>query len=203
MTNRFPPPLSAVHQGLRMYVPGEGPSVSEPGGSAPRGAPVGNMGPQYGIQQSATWAAGDVKPRQLVDVRKADALWRFSIFGAVLVTISYGTSKNRPIVALQAPVVITIPGQFTATVEPLDDSGAQAVVTLTEATAGDASQARKVVVRGAADVALDEGAVRYFALTASTLTISGVATVVPACSSVPLVAGSVLTAGSGFQEFEA
>jgi len=26
---------------------------------------------------------------------------------------------------------------------------------------------------------------------------------VPACSSVPLVAGSVLTAGSGFQEFEA
>lgn len=203
MTERFPPPHADVHPGLRMYVPGQGPSVSERGGSMPPGAPVGNMGAQYGIQQSATWAAGDVKPRQLVDARKADALWRFSIFGPVLVTISYGTSKNRPIVDLQAPVVLTIPGQFTATVAPLNAEGATAVVTLTEATAGGVSQARKVVVRGLADVALDEGAVRYFALTASTLTISGVAAVVPANSSVPLVAGSVLTAGSGFQEFEA
>jgi len=186
-----------------MYVP-DGAPVSVPGGSAPAGAPVGNMGPQYGIQQSATWAAGDAKPRQLIDSRKADSLWRFSIFGAVLVTISYGTSKNRPITNLLAPVVMTIPGQFTATVVPVDtDAGAVAVVTLTEATAGAISQARKVAVRGGADVALDEGAVRYFALTASMLTIGGVATVVPALSSVPLVAGSVLTAGSGFQEFEA
>jgi|SRR6187551_610461 len=203
MTNRFPPPLAAVHPGMRMYLPGQGPSVSEGGQSVPPGAPVGNMGAQYGIQQSATWAAGDVVPRQLVDTRKADSLWRFSIFGAVLVTISYGTSKNRPIVALQAPVVLTIPGQFTATVQPLNAEGATAVVTLTEATAGGISQARKVVTRGGADVALDDGAVRYFALTVSALTISGVATAVPALSSVPLVAGSVLTAGSGFQEFEA
>lgn len=185
-----------------MYVPSPD-NVSRPGFSAPPGAPVGNMGPQYGTQQSATWAAGDVVPRQLVDVRKAGLLWRVSIFGPVLVTISYGTSKNRPIVDLQAPVVMTIPGQFTATATPLTDEGAKAVVTLTEASAGALSQARKVAVRGAADVALDEGAVRYFALTASTLTISGVATVVPALGSVPLVAGSVLTAGSGFQEFEA
>jgi len=185
-----------------MYVPGPQ-NVSPPGGSAPAGAPVGDMGAQYGIQQSALWPAGDVVPRQLVDARKADSLWRCSIFGGVLVTISYGTSKNRPIVDLLAPVVLTIPGQFTATARPLTDEGAIAVVTLTEATAGGISQARKIVVRGGADVALDDGAVRYFALTASTLTIGGVAAVVPACSSVPLVAGSVLTAGSGFQEFEA
>jgi hypothetical protein len=203
MSNQFPPPHSAVHPGMRIYVPGEGPSVSERGNSLPPGAPVGNMGPQYGIQQSAKWAAGDVVPRQLIDVTKANALWRFSIFGSVLVTVSYGSSKARPIADLLAPVVMTIPGQFTATVRPLNAEGATAVVTLTEATAGAISQARKVVVRGGADVALDEGAVRYFALTASTLTISGVAAVVPANSSVPLVAGSVLTAGSGFQEFEA
>jgi len=185
-----------------MYVPSPD-NVSRPGQAAPPGAPVGNMGPQYGTQQCATWLAGDTKPRQLIDSLKASHLWRFSIFGAVSVTISYGTSKNRPIVDLLAPVVMTLPGQFTATVAPLTDEGAIAVVTLTEATAGAISQARKVVVRGGADVALDEGAVRYFALTASTLTISGVAAVVPALGSVPLVAGSVLTAGSGFQEFEA
>ncbi len=185
-----------------MYVPGPV-NVSPPGQSAPRGAPVGNMGPQYGTQQSATWAPGDIKPRDLIDTLKAESLWRFSIFGAVLVNISYGTSKNHPIVDLMAPVVMTIPGQFVATVRPRSDAGAVAVVTLTEATAGAISQARKVVVRGGADVALDEGAVRYFALTASTLTIGGVAAVVPANVSVPLVAGSVLTAGSGFQEFEA
>lgn len=202
MTNRFPPPHSAVHPGVRMYVPGPA-NVSEPGHSLPPGAPVGRMGPQYGIQQAARWAAGDVTPRQIVDTLKAAALWRVSIFGSVLVTISYGSSKARPIVELQAPVVLSIPGQFTATARPLDDQGATAIVTLTEATAGGISQARKVVVRGVANVALDEGAVRYFALTASTLTIGGVASVVPANSSVPLVAGSVLTAGSGFQEFEA
>ncbi len=189
MVDRFPPPHSEVHPGLRMYVPGPH-NVSVPGGSAPAGAPVGNMGPQYGIQQSAKWAAGDVKPRQLVDVTKADALWRFSIFGAVLVTISYGSSKARAIADLMAPVVITIPGQFTATVRPLTEEGASAVVTLTEATAGALSQARKAVVRGAVDVALDDGAIRYFAVTASTLTISGMAAVVPACSSVPLVAAA-------------
>lgn len=203
MVDRFPPPHSAVHPGLRMYVPGEGPSVSVPGGSAPAGAPVGNMGEQYGIQQSAIWLAGDVTPRQLIDARKARSLWRISIFGSLFVTLAYGTSKNRSIVELLAPVVMTVPGQLTVTARPLDDEGASAVVTLTEATAGAPSQARNFVVRGAVDVALDDGAVRYFALTASTLTISGAAAVVPACSWVPLVAGSVLTAGSGFQEFEA
>jgi hypothetical protein len=52
-------------------------------------------------------------------------------------------------------------------------------------------------------VNLDPGAVDFFALTASTLTISGAAVVVPALQIVPLVSGSTLDTGSGFQEFEA
>lgn len=169
----------------------------------PPGAPVGDMGAEYGIQSFRQWAAGELDARQVLDVRKADALWRISIVGNVIATFDYGTSHNRALLALQAPVVITIPGQVTVTATPRDDLGTTCVVTLTQATAGALSNARKFVARGAVDVALDEAACRYFALTASTLTISGAAVVVPALSVVPLVAGSVLTAGSGFQEFEA
>ncbi len=198
---RFPPSPQDLHEGVRVYVPGPA-NVSEPGRSMPRGAPVGNMGPQYGTQQSATWDVGDGTPRQLCDVTKAAALWRLSVFGAVRVTIAYGTSKNRDIVRLLAPVVITLPGQFTVTAEPTNTGvGATAVVTLTQATAGALSQARKFVAGG--PVALDDGAVRFVALAAASLTISGVVVAVPTLSTVPLVAGSVLTSGSGFMEFEA
>lgn len=185
-----------------MVLPGPA-NVSEPGYSRPAGAPVGDMGAEYGIQQFKVWAPGNTVPEQVLDTRRADALWRVSAFGNVLLTLGYGTTKRRAIVDLQAPLVMTVPGQLTLTARPRDNQGATCVVTLTEATAGSISNARKFVVRGGADVALDDGALRYFALTNSTLTISGAAVVVPALAIVPLVVGSVLTGGSGFQEFEA
>lgn len=185
-----------------MVLPGPT-TVSPPGYSRPAGAPVGNMGADYGIQVFGIWAPGDVVPKDLIDVTRADALWRISAFGNVTLTLGYGTTRKRSIVAMQAPLVMTVPGQLTLIATPRDDLGTSCTVTLTEATAGAVSNARKFVARGATNVALDDGAVRYFALTASTLTISGAAVVVPALSFVPLVAGSVLTSGSGFQEFEA
>ncbi len=165
--------------------------------------PPGDAGPQYGTQAFYEWAPGEVDERGILDCRKSGSLWRVSVFGNLLVSINYGTSHNREILELQAPVVITLPGQVNVRVKPRDDQGTTGVVTLTQATAGALSQARKFVDRGGADVTLDGGACRYVALTASTLTISGAAVVVPALATVPLVAGSVLTAGSGFQEFEA
>lgn len=177
-------------------------NVSAPAQAQPRGA-VGNTGVIYGTQQRAVWAAGQTDARQVCDALKPQALWRFSCFGRVSLTIDYGTQANRAILNLLAPVVLTIPGQFTATATPIDDAGAEAVVTLTQATAGARGIARRLLDAGAGPaLALDVGAVSFFALNACTLTISGVAVVVPALAVVPLVAGSLLNTGAGFQEFE-
>lgn len=174
------------------------PVSGQPAQPPPMGS-VGNTGEIYGTQQSAKWAVGDTRAKQVCDSLKATALWRLSVFGNVLVTIQYGTRSNREFVRLMAPVVITLPGQFTAYAEPLDDQGASCTVTLTQATAGARSQARKLVTGPAT---FDQDAVDYFALSASNLVISGVAVAVPALAIVPLVSGSSLVNGSGFQEFE-
>lgn len=183
-------------------------SVSGVPAEPPPPQSVGNSGPIYGTQQRAVWLPGATDRRQVCDALKPQALWRFSAFGRVLIEISYGTQGTRNILApdsgrrLFAPVVLTIPGQFTATAVPLDDAGCECTVTLTQATAGARSIARCFMDSTAGALALDVGAVDYFALTASTLTIAGVAVAVPALQIVPLVAGSVLLTGRGFQEFE-
>jgi hypothetical protein len=183
------------------WLPEPRPPVSGPAQQQPRGA-VGNTGVVYGTQSLATWAPGDVTAKQVCDALKPAALWRFSAFGHVLIRIDYGTLANRRILNLRAPLVLTIPGQFTAEATPLDGNGAECRVTLTQATAGARSIARGFVDAGGGAVALDEGATDYWALTNSTLTIAGVAVAVPALSIVPLVSGAVLNTGSGFQEFE-
>jgi hypothetical protein len=166
-------------------------------------APVGNTGVIYGTQQRAVWNPGQSDSRQVCDALKTASLWRFSAFGRVDITIDYGTQGTRKILTVRAPVVMTIPGQFTATATPIDDDGTECTVTLTQATAGARSIARQLVDATAGAVNLSDGATDFFALTASTLTISGVAVVVPALQIVPLVVGAVLNTGSGFQEFEA
>jgi len=174
--------------------PISGPPAQPP----PRGS-LGNTGVVYGTQQSTIWKPGAVDARQVCDAIKAGALWRFSAFGRVSITIDYGTLGNRKILSLLAPVVISLPGQFTATATPIDDQGAECRVTLTQATAGARSHARKLAT---GPVSLSDDAVSFVALDACALVIAGVAVAVTASQIVPLVAGSVLTSGSGFQEFE-
>jgi hypothetical protein len=177
--------------------------VSGPPQPLPPGV-VGNTGVIYGTQQRPVWQPGETDARQVCDALKSGALWRFSAFGRVIITIDYGTQGTRKIFSLRAPVVLTIPGQFTATATPIDNAGTTCTVALTQATAGARSIARQFVDAGAGPpVALDDGAVDFWALTASTLTISGAAVVAPALTIVPLVSGAVLNTGSGFQEFEA
>lgn len=177
--------------------------VSPPPWMPPPQAAIGNTGPVYGTQSRHVWVAGQTDERGVIDVVKAVALWRISVFGSVLVRVTYGTQATREFAELQAPVVMTVPGQVVVSVRPRDDEGAICTVTLTQATDGGPSHARKFADAGGVGVDLDNDAVRFVALTASTLTISGAAVVVPALSSVPLVAGSSLDTGSGFQEFEA
>jgi hypothetical protein len=201
MTNRFPPPPEALRQGLRMVLPGPDP-VSPPAAPYPPRPPVGDMGKEYGIQQFGRWAAGDVTPKQLIDVRRADLLWRISCFGPVVFTLAYGTTKKREIADLQSPLIITVPGQLSLTATPLahPDSDVSCIVTLTEASAGALSNARKYTDTVGA---LDAGAVRFVALEATSLNVAGQVVVLATSQFVPLVAGSVLVSGSGFQEFEA
>lgn len=181
--------------------------ISGPPALPPPPRSVGNTGNVWGLQSRQDWVAGLMDPRVVCDTIKAECVWRFSAFGAVYITVLYGTLATRQIVRLQAPVVMTIPGQFVATAEPIDPqhSGVSCDVTLTPATASRAFEhARAFVDAGAGPaIALELGAVRFVALTASALTISGAAVAVPALAAVPLVAGAVLNTGSGFQEFEA
>lgn len=180
------------------------PPVSAPPWPQPAAPPVDNLGPKYGIQAFQQWNVGETDERGILDTIRADFVWRISIVGHVLATIEYGTSHNRELLKLQGPVVIAVPGQAVVRVVPFDGNGATCTVTLTKATGSALAQARNIVNAGTGAVALDPAAVRYVALTASTLTISGITPVaVPALSSVPLVASSSLLTGSGFQEFEA
>ena len=210
--------------------------VSGPPAQPPPQQMVGNTGIIYGTQSRVIWNPGETDPRGVCDALKAPFLWRFSAFGRVLISISYGTQGTREVIQLRTPLVITIPGQFSATATPLDAKGAVCAVTLTAATAGTRSVARRFVSttpptvaplasvqalpnnggpghggggcgcsgQGAGKpIALDDDATFFFPLTCSSLTIAGVAVYVSAFQIVPLVAGSILTSGSGFQEFEA
>lgn len=182
------------------WLPEPRPPVS--GHSRPQ-AEVGNTGVIYGTQQRAIWAPGQSEEREVCNALKPGALWRLSVFGRVTVRIGYGTQATRSIALVQAPVVLSIPGQFTAYAKPLNDQGAECQVTLTQATAGARAIARRFVTAALGAVDLDDDAVDFWALVASTLTISGQAVAVPALAIVPLVSGAVLNTGAGFQEFEA
>lgn len=156
-------------------------------------------GPTYGTQQRAVWFPGATDTRQVIDAKRSVALWRLSVFGRVDLKITYGTLGTRSVLSVRAPVVMTVPGQLIVDATPIDDAGTECTVTLTQATAGARSIARQFVT---GPVNLDDGATDFWALTACSLTISGVVVAVPALQIAPLVVGSVLTSGSGFQEFE-
>jgi hypothetical protein len=167
--------------------------------------PGGSSGPRYGSLSKAKWAVGDVTEKEIITVTRADLLWRVSVFGPVLLRVDYGTTMRRQFALLRAPLVMTLPGQVFVYAAPVSDqhTGIECTATLTAASSGARAICRHIVTSLPGAVALNNDAVSYFALTASTLTIAGFAVVVPALSAVPLVSGSVLNTGSGYEEFEA
>lgn len=180
------------------------PMFSPPPASAVPNPLANNTGRQYGFQQSRTIAAGDARPQPVIDEVRADFVWRFSVFGRVFVRVTYGTNMTRQFVDLLAPVVMTIPGQLNVEVRSVDpDVDTPFSVTVTQATGGARAIARSALDAGAGAVALSDDAAFYTALSASTLTIAGLPVSVAASLTVPVVAGSTLLTGTGFQEFEA
>lgn len=178
------------------------PPVSPPAWETPHGS--GNVGEKYGTQSRGSWATNDDQEKPIVDALRSVSLWRVSVLGPVLLRISYGTSSFREFVDIETPMVGSFPGQVTIYARPAEvdrDEPVECTVTLTPATAA-LSQIRKIHVAGGIANPFDDGAIRFTALTASTLNISGNVVAVPALSSVPLVSGATLTLGTGYQEFE-
>jgi hypothetical protein len=163
---------------------------------------VGNTGPIYGTQSSHVWAAGQVDPRQVIDSLKSHSLWRFSVFGNVALQILYGTQATQQINAL-APCVFFLPGQVVVLATPRNAEGTTCHVTLTPVWGQNRSHCRALLDATGGALAFSPDAVRFVALVASTLTVAGIAVAVPALAECPLVTGSVLNTGTGFQEFEA
>lgn len=184
-----------------MGVPG--PQVPIPSPPAAPQARSGDAGTPYGWQQSRTIPAGDEREQQAIDEVNAEYMWRFSVFGRVLVRVVYGTLATREFVDLQAPVIMNVPGKLAVYVRSADPQSAQVFSVTCTKSAGNSSccsQARRLVDSAGA---LSDDAVRFFALVASVLTVGGQAVNVAAGQSVPLVAPSSLTSGAGFEEFEA
>lgn len=152
----------------------------------------------YGIQTRRTWTAADVEEKQVVDAMRSEYLWRVSAQGEnVLLSLLYGTLAGISVDNIRLPFVAFIPGNVGLRAKKLvTDEPASLRVTLTAATGGVG------VVRAVVGVApLPSSAQLYTALTASTLTIAGIAGIAVAVgASMPLVAPSEVTAGSGIVE---
>lgn len=180
-----------------------------PGSAAPIMLPPapGNEGPIYGLQARHAWPTSSTGPRQVVaECLRAHSLWRVVAKGrSVKLSLTYGTNANLQINDLLSPLVIYVPGQFALYAEPEGINGQtpEVVCSVTPVTNAGIAHARRIVAGG--PLALNPAATRYFALTDSVVSIHGGTAngPVPALSSIPLVAGSSLTSGTGYEEFEA
>lgn len=95
-----------------------------------------DLGPKYGQQFSHQWRPGDESVQVMVDVTRAQCLWRVSVVGDVLVHVSYGTTAEQELPPLLAPLVATFPGQLTISARPRDFRlGATAKATLVPVSA--------------------------------------------------------------------
>lgn len=181
--------------------PGGDPASPAP--ALPFPYPAHLLGKAHGIQLYPKWAPGQTDKKGIVDDLLAANLWRLVIVGgeAMRVDITYGTGKTITLRGLSLPLRCSVPGQLSVEAYPFEAQETQQSVraTLTPATSGGLIEMRRPIV-GAATFA-DE-AFAYLALTASVLNIRGVVTAMAALQRVPLLAGSLLTSGSGYEEFD-
>jgi hypothetical protein len=151
-----------------------------------------------GQQNLETWAAGDSGSRPLLELQPNGELWRISVVGDLLVELTWGTSSRRRLV-LDAPILADLPGFVSVIATPRTSGGATGQVTATRSSGAGPQELRRFVAGPV--LALDDQATRFVALAASTVTVRALAVVLAVGDSIPLVSGSVLTAGSGFVEY--
>ena len=150
-------------------------------------------GLRYGFQTKATWAAGDVDEKQLLDTLPNEFLWRVTVKGSnLLLRVVGGSSSAQNTAGLLLPLEFGIAGQCSVSAVPLDSQQpAVAWVTCTVATAVVTVARRVVTALGA----LDTDSARATALAAATVTVEGTAVVLAPGDALPLAGRCALTAG--------
>lgn len=177
---------------------------ASPGPALPFPQPAHDMGVVHGIQSKRSWKPGDNHKQTAIDARRASNLWRVTAFGpeVLAVDLKFGPQCTITLTGLALPLRVSAPGQFQLIAYPTadHDDELELNVTMTPATSGGLIEARRIkTVAGAFDI----NAVRYTALTASTVSIRGIGPLaVGVLESVALLAGSSLVTGSGYEEFD-
>ena len=148
-----------------------------------------------GEQYSAAWQAGEVDQRPLLDIVRADCLWRVTVVGAVSLAITYGTRGTIRLSGVLAPFSADLPGSVTVLATPLR-AGASAVVTCSPVSGSSDPVARVVVPVG--PIPVQVGA--FTALVPSVLTIAGQAVSLPSGQRIIVLADSDVISGAGVGE---
>jgi len=176
---------------------------ASPAPALPYPQPSNEIGEAYGIQCKHTWKPGKVERFPVFDQIRAKNLWRMVLYGspAVRVDIGFGSKATFNFLGLSLPLRCTVPGQLSVECYLTEAQDAEQMVggTLTPATSGGLIELRRLVT---GTVALDERAMQYFALTASSVNVRGTVVAVPALSSLPLLSGSTLVSGTGYEELD-
>ena len=165
-----------------------------------------DLGPQAATQARQMWPAGKTDERPLLSALRAPSLWRITLHGEnVYFRVSWATSANHVVEHIQPPSRFVVPGSVDVYAVPIDSSQpAHAEVTCTPATWGS-----NAILRGrlaGVNQPISPEAARFVAMTASVLRVgpTGLSTVVNLnpLEEVLLVAGSLLTSGGGYLEYE-
>lgn len=166
----------------------------------------GNNGAKYGLQQKATWSAGDPAPKKtpVIDVTRADSLWLVHVEGPILFDLTWGTSGTFRLYGLSTPARFAVPGFCNIEAYPIAAGplpvAVEGKVSLTPIHGQACCPGLRKIV-GAGDLPIE--AASYFALSDSVLTVAGVVGIaVPKLTRCLLSSGAVLTSGAGFAEFE-
>lgn len=154
----------------------------------------------FGFQSRESWDVGKIDERPILScmAHPVGGSWRVTIVGDLKVKAIWGSLGTRNLVEMDAPVIATFPGKVDIFVCPRTDQGATALVTVAPAWSGEQRDFRRLVTTP--QNIPDDFAI-YRALTASVVTVRGIAVNVPALATLPLVSGSVLTSGTGYLEF--
>ncbi len=167
------------------------------------------MGPSEALQSSEVWTALQSDERPILSATKHGLMpWRVTVLGEnVAIRLSFGTLANVTIKNLRPPIRVTLPGSCDVYAKPLDHEirlPASAKVTAIQVTSGCCDSECRTLITDAQ--ALDPLAVRFVALAASVVRVGPaddfVSVTLAALQEVSLIAGSALTSGAGFLEFE-
>ncbi len=152
-----------------------------------------------GQQQAAAWAVGKDDRKPLVTAEPAAALWRVSIFGDVLIDVTWGTVSTFNISGALAPMVATFPGRVSVTAVPRDSSTpTRAMCTLTPASSGQLPVFKALQTTAGP---FPDFTWRVTAIDDVILDIFGTAVALAAGESFPVCDGCELTSGQIFTEF--